>query len=96
MNAMLLDAAYAVGGNNADCSLAYLRMGSEQIATRFPDQERLSSLYKRLASQARLGDSQGKSKTLKPKPKKDLDPVPLPPPPRPGPGGGGGGGGGGG
>ncbi len=96
VNAMLLDAAFAVGGNSAERSLAYLRMGSDQIATRFPDQERLSSLYKRLSSQARVGDSQGKSKpTLIKKEKKTVDPVPLPPP-RSDPGGGGGGGGGGG
>lgn len=96
VNAMLLDAAYAVGGNSAERALAYLRMGGETIATRFPEQELQSQLLKRLKSQAKLGDSQGKSKpSLKPKAKKEVDPNGLPPPPPPPPPGGGGGGGGG-
>jgi hypothetical protein len=72
-----------------------LQLAGDKIVIRSPEAERLTSLYKRLAAQAKLGEAQGKPKAVA-QPKKPKNQEITPPPTRPGnnPGGGGGGGGG--
>ena len=94
VNAMMLDAANAVTTGSSERSLAYLQLAGDKIVIRSPEAERLTSLYKRLAAQAKLGEAQGKPKAVaQPKKPKNQE---VPPPTRPAnnPGGGGGGSGG--